>query len=67
VLALLDDEKQARTIRDEMVTSKLIRSESVILVSEAFDADGRPSEADIEDLIDPAVYEALARESYARS
>jgi hypothetical protein len=34
-------------------------------VSEAIDAK-KPSEADIEDLIDAAVYESLVRESYAR-
>src|SRR5882762_6445833 len=36
VLALFDDEKEARQIREEIVTSKLIREQSVIFVSEAF-------------------------------
>jgi predicted ATPase len=65
VLVLFDDEKQARAIRDEIVTSKLIREENVTFVSEAISAK-KPTEADIEDLIDPAVYESLVRESYAR-
>lgn len=64
-LVLLDDEKQARAVRDEMVTSRLIKEHQVILVSEAFDA-GKPSEADIEDLLDPAIYEGLAKDAYAK-
>jgi predicted ATPase len=64
VLVLFDEEKGARSIRDEMVTSKLIREENIIFVSEV--SPKRPAEADIEDLIDPRVYEALARESYAK-
>jgi hypothetical protein len=64
-LVLFDDEKHARTIRDEIVSCRLIREASVIFVSEAFDS-SKPSEADIEDLIDAAVYETLARESFAK-
>jgi AAA ATPase-like protein len=65
VLVLLDDEKQARTIRDEMVSSKLIREQSITLVSEAISG-SKTSEADIEDLIDAGIYEILVRESYSR-
>jgi hypothetical protein len=65
VLVLFDDEKQARSVRDEIVTSKLIREESVIFVSEVLTTK-KQVEADIEDLIDPTVYETLARESYAK-
>jgi len=65
VLVLFDDEDQARQIRKEIVTSKLIREECVILVSDPL-APKKPAEADIEDLIDPVVYETLARESYAK-
>lgn len=65
VLILFDDEKQARTICNEIVSSRLIREASVIFVSDAFDS-SKPSEADIEDLMDAAVYEDLARESYAK-
>jgi hypothetical protein len=65
VLVLFDDEKQARAVREDLVTSKLIREESVIFVTEAVTSK-KPTEGDIEDLIDPTVYEALARESYAK-
>ena len=65
VLVLLDDEPQARAVRNEMVTSKLIREQQIIFVSEAFESN-KPSEADIEDLLDPAAYEALVRDAYAK-
>jgi hypothetical protein len=65
VLILFDDEPQARSIRDEIVSSRLIREASIIFVSDAFES-SKPSEADIEDLIDVAVYESLVRESYAK-
>ena len=64
VLVLFDDEKDAKATRDDLVKGKLIRSDSVVFVSEAFDA--APAEADIEDLIDPAVYEKLVRDAYAK-
>lgn len=65
VLVLLDDEKQARSIRDEMISSKLIREQSVVFVSDAIKTN-KPAEADIEDLLDAGIYEALVRESYAK-
>lgn len=64
VLVLLDDERDAKATRDDLVKGKLIRSDSVVFISEAFEA--APAEADIEDLLDPEVYENLVRESYAR-
>jgi AAA15 family ATPase/GTPase len=64
-LVLFDDEPKARSVNDQMLKAKLIRDKNVIFISDAFD-DGKPSESDIEDLIDANVYEALARESYAR-
>lgn len=64
VLVLLDEEKQARGTRDELVKAKLIRDDGVLFVSSGFPGDSKPSEADMEDLIDPAVFEALVRESY---
>ena len=64
VLVLLDDEKRSRGTRDELVKSKLIRDDSVIFVSAAFPDASKPSEADIEDLLDPDVFEFLVRESY---
>lgn len=64
VLVLFDDEKDAKATRDDLVKGKLIRSDSVVFVSEAFET--APAEADIEDLLDPAVYEKLVREAYAK-
>jgi len=62
VIGLFDEENQARSIRDEMVTSKLIRETSIIFISDALGAK-KPAEVDIEDLIDSTVYEApCARE-----
>lgn len=63
VLVLLDQEKEAQATKEHLVKSKLIAEQNVVFVSEAF-ADPAPSEADVEDMLDPAVYEALVRESY---
>lgn len=64
VLVLFDDEKDAKATRDDLVKGKLIRSDSVVFVSEAFET--APAEADIEDILDPSVYDALVREAYAK-
>jgi hypothetical protein len=64
VLVLLDEEKQARGTKEELVKSKLIRDDNVIFASDGFAGEARPREADIEDLLDPDVYDALVRESY---
>ena len=64
VLVLLDDEKQARSTRDELVKAKLIRDDGVLFASSGFSDDTKPSEADIEDLIEPTVFDALVSESY---
>jgi len=64
VLVLFDDEKDAKTTRDDLVKGKLIRSDSVVFISEAFET--APAEADIEDILDPQVYDALVREAYAK-
>lgn len=63
VLILLDDEKAGRDAKHELLTNKLIRENNVTLVSEAFPK-GTVKEADIEDLIDPQVYETLAKEAF---
>ncbi len=63
VMVLFDDEKNARSTKAELVKEKLIRDDNVVFVTEGFLA-GVPSEADVEDLIDPAVYDALVLESY---
>lgn len=65
VLVMLDEERQARTAKDELVKQKLIREDNVVFVTDGFDASDKPAEADIEDLIDEAVYNDLVRESYA--
>ena len=64
VLVLFDDEKDAKATRDDLVKGKLIRSDNVVFASEAFEAP--PAEADIEDILDPAIYEALVREAYSK-
>ncbi|HWK46407.1 MAG TPA: AAA family ATPase [Stellaceae bacterium] len=65
VVVLLDDETQGRQTRVELLKAKLIRDDSVAFVTEAF-ADLKPAEADIEDLLDPGVFDTLIRESYAK-
>lgn len=65
VIVLFDDEKDAKATRDDLVKGKLIRDDNVVFVTGAF-AGTLPSEADIEDVLDPAVYEVLVRESYAK-
>lgn len=64
VLVLLDDEKQSRNTREELVKAKLIRDDGVVFVSSGFSAGTTPPEADIEDLLEPIVFDALVRESY---
>lgn len=63
VLVLLDTERDSKATKDELLKAKLIRDRNVVFVSEAFVPP--PNEADIEDMLDPAVYETLVRESYA--
>lgn len=65
VMALLDDDKAGRGVSEEMIKARLLRDEQVIFVSDAFES-SQPSEADIEDLLDPAVFEELARDAYAK-
>lgn len=63
VLVLLDTERDSKTTKDELLRTRLLRDQNVVFVSEAFSSP--PNEADIEDLLDPAIYESLVRESYA--
>lgn len=65
VLVLLDAEKDARSTKDELVRARLIREENVVFVSEGI-SPSASTEADIEDLLEPSVYEALILESYAK-
>jgi hypothetical protein len=64
VLVLLDDEKQARNTRDDLVKAKLIRDEGVLFASAGFLNADRPSEVDMEDLLEPGIFDVLVRESY---
>lgn len=63
VLVLLDSEKDSKATKEELLRAKLIRDKNVVFVAEAISPS--PNEADIEDLLDPAVYEGLVRESYS--
>ena len=62
VLVLFDTEKESETTKNELLKAKLIHERNVVFVSEAFNP--APSEADIEDLLDPSVYESLVKEAY---
>lgn len=64
VFALLDADKAGQDAQQELVRGKLLHQKSVFFVNEAFDPP--VAEADIEDLLDPAVYEDLVRRSYAK-
>ncbi len=63
VLVLLDQEKEAAATKEHLVKSKLIAEQNVVFVSDGFEV--KPAEADIEDLLDSAIYEALVRDSYS--
>ena len=65
VVVLLDEEKDSKTTHDDLIKSRLINERNIVFVTEAFDGNP-PNEADIEDLLDPKVYEALVRESYTK-
>lgn len=62
VLVLLDTERESEATKNQLLQAKLIREQNVVFISEAFDP--APGEADIEDLLDPGVYESLVREAY---
>lgn len=66
VLVLFDEEKQSRATRDELVKAKLIKDDNIVFVTEGFDPAAKPAEADIEDMFEPAVYDALVAESYSK-
>ena len=65
VVVLFDDERQSRASSVELLKAKLIRDEGIAWVTEGF-ADPKPPEADIEDLLDPGVFDALVCEAYAK-
>lgn len=63
VLVLFDSEKEAQRTRDELVRNKLISAKNVLFVADAFEPSA-PQEADIEDLLDPEVFDKLVLEAY---
>lgn len=65
VVVLLDQEEKARLAAEDLVKEKLIRKDNVLHVTEAFGAD-KPAGADVEDIIEPSVFDALVQESYAK-
>ena len=64
VIVLLDEERDAKSTKDDLVKAKLISEENVIFVSEWNQP--RVSEADIEDLLDEEVSASIIKESYAK-
>ncbi|MBR0792692.1 AAA family ATPase [Bradyrhizobium manausense] len=62
VLVLLDDDRAGRETQKDLVANKLLRNTAVLFVTDAFTP--KPSEADIEDLIEPSVYEKLVKDTY---
>lgn len=64
VFALLDADRAGRDAQQELVRGKLLHQKAVFFVDEAFDPP--PPEADIEDLLEPAVYEGLVLRAYAK-
>lgn len=62
VLVLLDDDRAGRETQKDIVKSKLLRETAVLFVTDGFEP--KPSEADIEDLIEPAVYDKLVADTY---
>ena len=65
VVVLLDEEKDSKMTRDDLIKSKLIREQNIVFVTDSFDGN-LPGEADIEDLLDPDFYKSLVLESYAK-
>ena len=55
VVVLLDEEKDSKITREDLIKSKLINERNIVFVTEAFNEDP-PGEADIEDLLDPKIY-----------
>lgn len=62
VVVLLDDDRAGRDAQKELVGNKLLRDTAVMFVTDGLNP--KPTEADIEDLIDPAVYTTLVNDTY---
>jgi hypothetical protein len=65
VTVLLDDEPSTKWTRDALVKAKLIREDGILFVTSAFVAPV-PTEADIEDLLYPAIFDKLVRAAYGK-
>lgn len=65
VLVLLDHEKDAISTREDLLKTKVLRENNILSIGDAFEEDARPKDADIEDLLDAAIYEKLVRDSHA--
>lgn len=64
VVVLLDEERDSKLTRDELVKNKIIHKNNVLFVSEALDTE--VNEADVEDLLDRAVFLNLIKTSYGK-
>jgi predicted ATP-dependent endonuclease of OLD family len=62
VLVLLDDDRAGRDTQKDLVTNKLLRDTAILFVTEGFNP--KPTETDVEDLIEPAVYDQLVADTY---
>lgn len=65
VLVLLDHEKDAMSTKQDLLKTKVLRENNILSIGDAFEDDARPKDADIEDLLDAAIYEKLVRDSHA--
>ena len=63
VFVLLDDDRAGRDAKKDIVSNKLLKETAIMFVTDSF-ADPKPPEADIEDLMDPAVYDSLVKKTY---
>ena len=65
VVVLFDCESGTKTTQEKLVKSKDIKENKIVFISAAF-GDSPRKEADIEDLLDPKVYEMLVYKSYEK-
>lgn len=63
VVVLLDEERESKATRDELVDNKVIHKNNILFVSECLDIE--IGEADIEDLLDRDVFLDLVKSTYS--
>ena len=63
VVVLLDEERESKATRDELVGNKVIHKNNIMFVSECLDTE--VDEADIEDLLDRDVFLGLVKSTYS--